>query len=361
MTTPNLEMIIDGDGHIFEDALGISEHMPPGFKERGPFAMNRLFPPLDHLHSASISTAPPGSFEATGAEGWKTFLQDAGIDSTVLYPTTALSYGKIANTEYAVAVTRAYNDWLYDTYLQNDSRFKGMALIPMQRPEAAVAELRRAVEDLGMCGAMLPATGLKAHLGSREYWPVYEEAERLGCCIGIHGGCHSGLGFDDMNVYSAVHGLGHPFGQMISFSGILMNGVYDRYPNIRIGFLEGGVSWLLLCLERLHESYETHIPFDPQGQYLNLPEGENIAKYIIRQMKEGRISIGCEGGEFALPYAVKVCGNEAFMYSSDFPHEVNRDTVRHEINEIMDSDEMSATDKEAILSKNAERFYRLSP
>jgi len=350
MATPNLELIIDGDGHIFEDAAAISAHLAESYRERGPFPLNRLFPPVDQFHSASISTAPPGSFEPTGPEGWKTFLQDAGIDSTVLYPSSALSYGRIVNNEYAVAVTRAYNDWLYQDYLQNDSRFKGMALNPMQNPEAAVVELRRAVEERGMCGAMLPATGLKAHVGLPEYWPIYAEAERRGCCIGIHSGAHSGLGLDNMNVYAVVHGLGHPFGQMISFSGILMNGIYDRFPGIRVGFLEGGVSWLLLCLERLHESYATHIPFDPEGQYLKLVDGESVAQYIIRQMKEGRLFVGVEGGEFTLPYAVSVCGNEPFMYSSDFPHEVNRETVRAEINEIMDSDKMSATDKTVATS-----------
>ena len=303
MATVDLETIIDGDGHLFEDLEGIWDRMPPGYRER-KFPMSRLFPPLDHLHSSHVATQPPGSFEPTGTDGWKAFLRDAGIDSTVLYPTVALSYGRIASTEFAVAVTQAYNDWLYDTYLRDDPRFKGMALIPMQDPQAAVAELRRAVEDLGMCGAMLPSTGLKAHLGSREYWPIYAEAERLGCSLGVHGGCHGGMGLDDFNVYPAVHGLGHPFGQMISFSGILMNGIYDRYPGVRVGFLEGGVSWLLLCLERLHESYETHIPFDPGGEYLQLRDGENVAQYIIRQMHEGRIFIGCEGGEFALPYAV---------------------------------------------------------
>jgi predicted TIM-barrel fold metal-dependent hydrolase len=361
MAAVDLETVIDGDGHVFEDALAISGHLPDGFKEHGPFPMSRLFPPLDHLHSAHIATMPPDSFEQTGPDGWKEFLKDAAIDSTVLYPTAALSYGKIASIEFATAVTRAYNDWLYESYLQNDSRFKGMALIPMQDPAAAVKELRRAVVDLGMCGAMLPSTGLKAHLGSREYWPIYAEAERLGCCLGIHGGCHSGLGFDDMNVYPAVHGLGHPFGQMISFSGILLNGIYDRFPNIRIGFLEGGVSWLLLCLERLNESYSTHIPFDPDGQFLRLQQDENVAEYIIRQMKEGRIFVGCEGGEFALPYAAKVCGPEAFMYSSDFPHEVNRALVRHEIQEILESDEMNSEAKEAILHKNAVRFYKFQP
>ena len=76
----------------------------------------------------------------------------------------------------------------------------------------------------------------------------------------------------------------------------------------------------------------------------------------MRQVREGRIYIGCEGGEFSLPYAIKVAGPEAFMYSSDFPHEVNRDSVRHEIEEVLES-EMTAAEKEMVLHKNAERFY----
>ena len=47
-----------------------------------------------------------------------------------------------------------------------------MALIPLQEPEAAVEELRRAVEVLGMRGAMLPANGLRMNLGVKTYWPV---------------------------------------------------------------------------------------------------------------------------------------------------------------------------------------------
>ena len=114
-----------------------------------------------------------------------------------------------------------------------------MALIPMQEPQAAVEELRRAVKELGMVGAMLPSTGLPNHLGAIEYWPVYEEAERLGCCLAVHGGAHSGIGLDYMNVYTPVHALGHPFGITISFAGILFNGIFDRYPGLRMAFPGG--------------------------------------------------------------------------------------------------------------------------
>ena len=149
---------------------------------------------------------------AVGPKGWLDFLDDVGIEWTVLYPTTALAYGKIVSLDYAVAVSRAYNDWLYETYVKFNPRFKGMALIPMQDPEEAAKELRRAVTELGMLGAMMPSNGLPSPLGAKMYWPVYAEADRLGCCLAVHGGAHDRFGMDHMNMYVPVHALGHPWG-----------------------------------------------------------------------------------------------------------------------------------------------------
>ena len=53
---------------------------------------------------------------------------------------------------------------------------------------------------------------------------------------------------------------------MISLASIVFNGVLERYPKIKLGFLEGGVAWLLFCLERFDSSYESHVMRDLQGQ-----------------------------------------------------------------------------------------------
>ena len=53
--------VIDGDGHLFEDADGISQYLPSPYREAGPWPMIRLFPPLDHLH-VQIGQLLPGSF-----------------------------------------------------------------------------------------------------------------------------------------------------------------------------------------------------------------------------------------------------------------------------------------------------------
>jgi hypothetical protein len=234
-----------------------------------------------------------------------------------------------------------------------------MALVPLQEPEAAVEELRRVVTELGMCGAMLPSTGIQAQLGDRRYWPIYEEANRLGCALGIHGGAHENLGMDDLTPYAPVHALGHPFGQMISFGALVFNGIFDRFPNAKIGFMEGGVAWLLMCLERFDRSWETHIQRDPRKRFLELRPKEKVSEYIARQIDEGRVFIGCEGEEPDIAYAVKRVGNKPWVFSSDYPHEVNNEFCKHEISEMLENEGLTQADKAAILHGNARRFYSL--
>ena len=365
MATANLEIILDGDGHVMEDMEEIAKFMDPVYKDRGVVSGRGVFPPLDHLHGAhAVST--PGTRDRVGTrvgpEEWLVFAREVGIEATVLYPTSGLAYGRIVNYDWAISTCRAYNDWLHATYMQRSPLFKGMALIPMQEPSAAIEELHRAVEELGMCGAMLPSTGLPNHLGAKEYWPVYQAAEKLGCAIAIHGGCHMGLGMDHMNVYAPVNALGHPFGQMIALSSMVFNGVFDRFPNIKVAFLEGGVAWFLTCLERLDRSHATHTEYQVRdGDLLGPRAEESVADYIVKHVKAGRIFVGCEGGEPTMGYAVKAVGQEPWIYSSDFPHEPSLAMVKEEIGEVLESEEISTEDKAAILHGNAGRFYRLGP
>src|SRR5262249_32660333 len=196
------------------------------------------------------------------------------------------------------------------------------------------------------------------HLGARQFWPIYAEADRLGCAIGIHGGCHEGFQMDDMNVYAPIHALGHPFGQLVCFAGIIFNGLLDKFPNVRWAFLEGGVAWILVAMERFDRSWATHVAHDPRKQLIQLKAGESIADYIRRHMREGRIFVGCEGEEPDLAYAIKTIGHNPFLFSSDFPHEVNAAMCKHEIEELMENRELSDADKQAVLAGNADKLYR---
>jgi predicted TIM-barrel fold metal-dependent hydrolase len=125
--------------------------------------------------------------------------------------------------------------------------------------------------------------------------------------------------------------------------------------------MEAGVSWLQTCLERFDRGWETHIQYDPREEYIQLQPGEGISAYIRRHVEAGRIFVGCEGTEKALHLLIEAVGNKAFMFSSDFPHEVNNDYCKREIAEIVENEHLTDDDKHAVLHRNAERFYNLKP
>jgi predicted TIM-barrel fold metal-dependent hydrolase len=352
--------IIDADGHINDYACGdeIAKYMPKGNQ------MSRLFPEFDHLHFRYLkqNRRPTGN---PSAGEWIEFLDQTGISCTVLYPTAGLAIGRIVTDEWAVIACKAYNTWLHEHYLNKSPRLKGAALIPFQSIDAAIGELRRAVKELGMLGGMLPSNGeaIQGHLGNKIYWPLYEEAQKLDCCLAVHVGCLHHLGLDAFSTYYPAHALGHPFSLMIQASGMLAHGVFERFPNLRVAFLEGGATWVPFMMDRLDRSYhDGHIQVDLEGHLLGGPkEGEKASEYFNKQLRERRIFVGFDCDDDGLGTAVKKGGREPFLFGSDFPHEVfDAAKCRHEIDELLGRDDLTYADKEAALGENAVTFYRLA-
>jgi predicted TIM-barrel fold metal-dependent hydrolase len=355
--------VIDADGHVHEDAT-LADYIEEPYRSQSSFrnygqtgSSFRIWPTLD-AHHFGIGYRSKGAFGAgkrVGPDEWVEFVDKSDLQYSVLYPTAGLGMGLISSPDWAIAVARAYNNWLYHTYLKKSPRLKGMALLPMQHVPAAVEELRRALKELGMKGAMLPSRGLPKHLGAAEYWPVYEEAERLDCALAVHGGSHSGMGFDTFTVYPPIPGLGHPFSLMIALSGFVFHGVLDRFPKLRVAFLEGGSGWVTFWMDRMDRTNQYHYQIDFRGEYLGPTAEKKPSDYI----KSGRIFFGCEGNEESLPYQVERAGAQGFLFASDFPHEIGPDDCQKEVREILEQDGLSDTDKQAILADNARRLYGL--
>jgi len=301
---------------------------------------------LDRFHTPRSELTPPGTFDAAvGPDQWLQFLDKTGMAHSVLFPTQGLAFGQTALPDWALGYAKAYNDWLHEKYLRRSSRLKGMALIPLQDVSSAVIELRRAVEDLGMVGAMLPSNGSIRHLGAKEFWPVYETAQALDCALAVHGGCYGNLGFDSYTVFPATRALGMPFPLAIAATGMIVDGVFDAFPDLRIGFLEGGTAWIPLVIDRLARELEYG--------------GLRIKRTPEEYFRCGRIYVGCEGNEKALAYAIERVGPEPFMFASDFPHEISLSNCMEEINEIIERNDLRQEHKAAILSENARRFYKI--
>ena len=350
--------VIDGDGHIFEDMPAIAKHIPDYYLANWRFNAEGMFPPLDHLtisrtgcclaHSRVASTLvrmsgstswmrsgwnPPFSIRPA-ASPWARWSTTTGRMPSA-GPTTT---GSLRPTCVATRVSRAWRCYRCRS--------------PRPRPKSSSARSPSWV-CLELCSR---STGLPSPLGAKTYWPVYKVADRLGCSVAVHGGAHEGFGMDHFNVYAPVHAMGHPMGQMVSFGNMIFNGVCDNFPDARFGFLEAGVAWLLMCLERFDRSYETHKHYDLSGDLIRLRDGESVSRYIKRNIKEGRIFVGCEGEEPELAYAIKEVGAEPFVFSTDYPHEVTVEMCRHEIQELMETDDIPDDAKDAVLYRNAQRF-----
>lgn len=171
--------VMDADGHINENETELNEFLgaPYGGKKRGFPA----WPSLDGRFRSPDVTE-------TNAEMWGSFLDSAHVDAAVIYPTSGLAHGLIQDAGWAVALASAYNDWMHAYYTSRDPRLYAVALLSPQDVGASVAELRRCVQDKGCVAGLLPAvTYDNAVFGKEKYWPLYEEAVRLGNPIVYHG------------------------------------------------------------------------------------------------------------------------------------------------------------------------------
>ena len=113
-------------------------------------------------------------------------------------------------------------------------------------------------------------------------------------------------------------------------------------------------------LDRLDRSYHPgHLQVDINDQRVGGPqEGEKASEYLRRQIREGRVFVGFDVDDDGLGFAVQKAGREAFIFGSDFPHEVfNAQKCRKEIDELIKRTDLSSADKEAVLGGNARRFY----
>ena len=352
--------LIDCDGHIIESIPELGEYgdnsiQNVAIRRTGPGPT--VWPSLDgiHVHNNTrlAANATKGranaSEERTGsAEDWQAFLDRSGMKHAVLFPTSGLAHGVLRDVEYTVSLSHAFNDYIADRYARVDERLHPVALAPMQDPELAAVEMRRAVKDLGLISCMVPAAGLpfRSDLGHPYHWPIYEAADELDCMLGVHGGSNAGIGLDTFMVPGSSQTLHHPLALIIACTSLVYNGVFERFPNLRIAFLEGGCSWLVMLLDRMERNQEAFRVFHDWP--------------IHRYLEEGRILIGCEGNDPSLPYLISRVGAAPFAYSSDYPHEVDYDNAMQEIDETLESEQLSASDKQAVLAGNARSFFKLA-
>jgi predicted TIM-barrel fold metal-dependent hydrolase len=339
--------VIDADGHVMEREWEIREHLGPPYRDLAWAQTYSFFPSLDGWVRGFTS---PGRRDDPDAPTWVRFLDDCGIERTILYPTAALASGLIQDRDWAVALSRAYNDWLHARFMQASPRLLGMAVLPVQAPAEAARELRRAVQELGMPGAVLPAVTITDRpYGHAEFQPLLEEANRLGCVLSIHGAVSLRLGIDQFDSFIKTHTLEHPFGLMIQLTSLMFDGAFERYRDVRWAFLEAGVGWVPYMMDRLDEEWER------RGQRW----APSLRRKPSEYLRQGNIYVSCEIEERTLPYVVEMLGADQILWASDYPHERERHQYLGDIPEFAERTDLSEETKRKILYDNAVRLYRL--
>jgi uncharacterized protein len=337
--------VIDGDGHVIEDPDAIADCLEAPYTGRR--SVFGFFPSLDGRVRRRGGSQPP-----TTLEEWRAFLDVTGIEQAVVYPTIALTIGLMQDPEWAALVARAYNTWLAETYLKPEPRLKGVALLATQHVSAAAAELRRCVADLGMVGGMVPSvTYFKALLGEPLFDQLYEAAEALDVGLAVHGGPQAGLGLEHIRQQIEAHTLAHPFPMIAQFNSMVFNGVFHRYPRLRVAYLEAGAGWVPYLMDRM--DYEA----EARAEQWPYPEPPSA---VIRR---GNVYVSCEPGERTLPTVVELLDGGQILYASDFPHELGTTPAAYldDLEEMDERDDISDTVKQQILADNAARFYQRAP
>lgn len=205
-----------------------------------------------------------------------------GIDHQVVYGSITMAFSSLVDSELAVALCKAYNTYIADDCAGYERRLHPVGVIPLQDPEEAIGELRRCILDLGMPSISVvpnlpqphpaapgsyPDVRLPKALSHPDFDGIWAEAERLGIAVGIHGapGCQLAAGTaDQLDSFTLVHVFANRGMIQSALAKLMFDGVLERHPGLRFGFLEAGVGWVPDLLHNLHEHWEKRIrDFDP--------------------------------------------------------------------------------------------------
>jgi predicted TIM-barrel fold metal-dependent hydrolase len=212
--------------------------------------------------------------------------------------------------EFASALASAYNDWLIEHWLDRDPRLRGSIHVASQDPQSAVREIERLAEHPQMIQVMLPIA--QRAYGDPFYHPIFEAAQRHHLVIAMH---HTVFvqGALGMGRYYIERHMIIPQSFMSELISLVVNGVFDLFPDLRFALLEGGFSWLphlMWRFEREYKSLRQEIPWVKRSP----------AEHIRERVKFSTQPTEDLSAQNWLRLMDMMGSDQMLMFASDYPH-----------------------------------------
>jgi predicted TIM-barrel fold metal-dependent hydrolase len=241
---------------------------------------------------------------------------------------------------------RAYNDWAAEFNAVSPNRLVVLAMLPSHDPEVARAELERAA-SLGHRGALLSVFDAPDPPFEDAWERFWATANHLAVPISFH----LGAGLHSIKVrpgsWRMTAGVAvAPLQLDEVLAGMIMSGILDRYPDVRVVLGEAGLGWVPYVLERLDHEHEKY-----RGVVQDVVLPETPRTYFRRQ-----VFLTYEEDHLGLELLHHV-GATNVMWASDYPH--GDSTWPYSRNAIQESGlgTLSPADRQLILWDNAARLY----
>jgi aminocarboxymuconate-semialdehyde decarboxylase len=270
-------------------------------------------------------------------------LQDmdaAGIDVQVI-SNTPQTFLYNQEGRLAAALSALQNDEIAKAVAGNPTRLLGIATLPMQAPDLAAAELRRAMLTLGLKGAQIGSNINGRNLDDEALEPLWAAANELDAFIMVH---PTGVaGADRLKSYYLVNLIGNPLDTTIAAAALVFGGVVERYPRIKFLMVHGG-GFVPYQAGRFKHGWQVRA--EPRAR-LKSPPQASLDKLLFDTIVHGRP---------ALEFLVSTCSAQRVLLGSDYPFDMGTLECARQVEALS----IPETDKAIILGGAAKRVLALS-
>lgn len=272
-----------------------------------------------------------------------------GVDLMVLYgPGYDLWIDGIA-PDLQAAMARAYNRWAEEMRETSGGRVLSAGPVPLSDIGRALDEVRYAYEQLGTrCFWARPNPFNHRTLGDRYFDPLWELLQDLDAPFATHefmGLVGPSAGADRFSSFVEWHTCVHPMEAQMAMLAMIVNGVFERFPRLRVAYMEAGCGWLPSWLHRIEEHVEL-------AGWLEAPE---CTKEPIEYFRRN-CWITTECDEHLAYHVVDEVGDDRILFETDYPHPDSK--YPRAVSTFLAQPKLSSETKRKILWDNALDFYR---